>query len=50
VPWGADRPAATLAWILALTWIHARSVSCEQELARLGCVENVTTAALKISC
>jgi len=50
VPWGADRPAATLAWILALTWTHARSMSCDQKPARLGCVESVTIAALKISC
>jgi hypothetical protein len=44
---GGDRPAATLAWILALTWTHTHG-RCPGET--LGCVENVTTAALKISC
>jgi hypothetical protein len=46
---GADRPAPLLAWILVLTCAHARSMSSEQELARLGWVESVTAAALRIS-
>jgi hypothetical protein len=47
VPWGTDRPAALLAWILALTWAHARSMSCEQESARPGSVETAPATALR---
>lgn len=47
--WDRDRPAALLAWIVALTCTHARSMPCEQGLARLGCAENATAAALKAS-
>jgi hypothetical protein len=49
VLWGADLPAAILAWTLALTWTHARSMSGEQVLARVACAENATAMALRIS-
>jgi hypothetical protein len=47
VLWGRDRPAALLARILPSTWTHARSMSCEQDPARLGCVEAATAAIVR---